>query len=368
MQLNPYTFLLPKPPRLFIWNYKTHEQFEIDSSHASRLVELIEQTTLFDKSHPIDSVFLEAGIFVDQDLPPDDWQWDDLSKIFHIGTKDLGAGDTPINTKEWADRYFSHCQEALSRQPPLPHPFAHLQRENLLCLPTPTDTGVFEEPIGFRQVLLQRKTCRSFLKKSVSLNDVSTLLYLCLGYLKEREPDTCEMIPGMFNARRSSPSGGGLNASEGYLYAYNVQGLDPGIYYYHPNLHALKLLSRLNSPLGSLLQGQHFADNIPFGIFLTSRLDKMWWKYRHSQAYRVSLLDIGHISQTIQLCATSLGFKTWLTAALTESKIEKLIKLDDLSEQVFLFIGAGHSKGETLCEELQSLLNKNTPPVNPGNP
>ncbi|MNE62335.1 hypothetical protein D3C80_1576080 [compost metagenome] len=40
MQLNPYIFLLPKPPRLFIWNYKTHEQFEVDSSHAGRLIEL----------------------------------------------------------------------------------------------------------------------------------------------------------------------------------------------------------------------------------------------------------------------------------------------------------------------------------------
>lgn len=48
--------------------------------------------------------------------------------------------------------------------------------------------------------------------------------------------------------------------------------------------------------------------------------------------------------------------KTWLTAALSDSKIEKLLKLNDLSEQVFLFVGAGHSNGEAYCEELQDLL------------
>ncbi|MFJ2365368.1 SagB family peptide dehydrogenase [Pseudomonas sp. NPDC087697] len=359
MQLNPCIFLLPKPPRLFIWNYKSHEQFEIDNAHASRLIELIEKISIFDENHPIDAALLEAGILVDQPLPPNDWQWDDLSKIFHVGTKDLGSGDAAQNTRQWAEHYFNHCQEVISRHAPPPHPLAHLHRENMLCLPAPLADEAIDERNGFRQALLQRKTCRSYLDKAVSLNDVSTLLYLCLGYLKERETDTSELIPVMFRARRSSPSGGGLNASEGYLYAYNVQGLDPGIYYYHPDAYALTLLSRLKEPLGSLLQGQHFVDNIPFGIFITSRLDKMWWKYRHSQAYRVSLLEIGHISQTLQLCATSLGLKTWLTAALSESKIEKYLNLNDLSEQVFLFVGAGYSNGEAFCEELRSLLNKN---------
>jgi SagB-type dehydrogenase family enzyme len=354
MQLSPYIFLLPKPPRLFIWNYKSHEQFEIDNAHASRLIELIGQLSLADENNPIDAAYLDAGILVDQPSSPVDWQWDDLSKIFHLGTKDLNTDDIPQNVREWAVHYVAHCQEVMTRPVPPPHRFADLQQEDTLCLPAPLVNE--QERNGFRQVLLQRKTCRSFLDKTVSLNDVSTLLYFCLGYLKERETDTSELIPALFRSRRSSPSGGGLNASEGYLYAYNVAGLDPGIYYYHPRTHTLKLLSRLEEPLGSLLQGQHFVDNIPFGIFITSRLDKLWWKYRHSQAYRVSLLEIGHISQTLQLCATSLGLKTWLTAALSESKIEKCLKLTDSSEQVFLFVGAGHSNGEAFCEELQNLL------------
>lgn len=104
------------------------------------------------------------------------------------------------------------------------------------------------------------------------------------------------------------------------------------------------------------MEGQHFIDDIPFGVFLTSRFDKMWWKYEHSRAYRVSILDIGHLSQTFQLVATASGLKTWLTAALTDSKIEKLLGLSNLSEQPMLFVGAGYSNGDVFSEELKTLL------------
>ena len=82
----------------------------------------------------------------------------------------------------------------------------------------------------------------------------------------------------------------------------------------------------------------------------------MWWKYPHSQAYRVALLEVGHISQSLQLCATSLGLNTWLTAALSEQKIEKALYLPDLSEQVFLFFGAGNSNNQEIFSELEELL------------
>lgn len=358
MIINPNIFLLPKPPTLIVWNYKSHEQFEIDKNHTIRLIELLENSSLFDQNNKIDIALLDAGIFLDTPFMPDILQWDVLSKIFHIGTKDLAPEAIPQTAMEWAQHYLSQCDDAMNRAPPLPHRLENQPLENMLCLPSPSFNKSLDENGSLKQSLLNRKTCRSFLSKSVCIDDVSTLLYLCLGYLSERDLDMNELAPMMFRSRRSSPSGGGLNSSEGYLYAQNVRGLDPGFYYYHPQQHSLKLLSRIKEPLGSLLQGQHFANNLPFGIFITSRLDKMWWKYRHSQAYRVSLLEAGHISQTIQLCATALGFNTWLTAALCERKIERALVLPDLVEQAFLFVGAGYSDGEANCKEINDLLKK----------
>lgn len=359
MNISPYIFLLPKPPALIVWNYKTHEQFEIDKAHTYRLIELLEQPSLFDEHNPLDNNLFSTGVLVDKPYMPDAWQWDDLSKIYHVGTKNLASDEIPQTSQEWAQYYVAQCREAMDRPLPPPHRLANLQPEDMIPLPQPQSGNNLDTPGSLKQSLLNRKTCRSFENTSVSLDEISTILYLCLGYLSERELKADPFTPPLFRARRSSPSGGGLNSSEGYLYAYNIKELDPGFYYYHPQKHALRFLSRTKEPLGAYLQGQHFANNLPFGIFITSRLDKMWWKYRHSQAYRVSLLDIGHISQSLQLCATSLGLNTWLTAALTEQKIEKALCLPDLSEQVFLFFGAGNSKGQDVFTEFEDLLKNN---------
>lgn len=151
-----------------------------------------------------------------------------------------------------------------------------------------------------------------------------------------------------FSERRSSPSAGGLNSTGGYVYVANVQGLEPGIYYYDPQHHQLHWRSQLATRLGDLISGQHFANDIPMGLFLTSRFDKLWWKYQHSRAYRMALIEIGHVAQTFQLAATARRMKTWLTGALNESLIEPLLKFENPNEQVIFFVGCGYSDGSTI--------------------
>jgi SagB-type dehydrogenase family enzyme len=227
----------------------------------------------------------------------------------------------------------------------------------LISLPAPSLTTSSETTLG--QTLINRKTCRSFSDEAVSFSQMSTLLYLSLGYLKEREDDIDNSTPEGFGSRRSSPSGGGLNACDGYLYARNVSGLKPGIYYYHPELHALRPIHPLqDEPLGLLLAGQHFINSLPFGVFITCRFDKLWWKYQHSRAYRMAFVEAGHISQTFQLVATALGLNTWLTGALTDDRVEALLGLENSAEQPLLFVGCGRGDGQAQCKELNLLINR----------
>lgn len=356
MHINPNLLILIKSPELVIWNYESHAQYSMDKQHAHRLIELIEVPSRFDPAHPVDSSLMATGIISNTPFPDHPWGWDDLSRIFHVGTKNLPLATPPENATQWAQNYLSHCREVMEHSPPSPHRHACALRQDMIHLPPPRLSDAHLETTDFNTVLLGRKTCRKFLDKRVALEDISTLLYLSLGYLKERESDLDPAIPSAFKARRSSPSGGGLNCTEGYLYVHNANGIGPGFYYYHPDKHALTLLKRPDSPLAKFVQGQHFINNLPMGVFITSRFNKMWWKYPHSQGYRVALLEAGHISQTFQLTATALGLKTWVTAALTERAIERVLSLDDLCEQPVLFVGAGYSNGETLCDELAELL------------
>lgn len=345
--------MLARTPFIVIWDYKNHTQLELDLAHSTRLIQLIEDPSRFDGTSEMDAAFLAARLLLTDISPQREWGWDDLSKIFHIGTKNLPIEKLPNDIHEWAALYLDHCEQVLDTPAPIDR-FTKSSNEGLISLPTPNSV---RKTSSLTTTLLERKTSRSFSDQAVTLNDLSSLLYLSLGYLKEREAEADDTIPEALRARRSSPSGGGLNACEGYVYAARILGLEPGIYYYHPDLHALRQVHSLpNEPLGLLLTGQHFINQLPMGLFITSRFDKLWWKYEHSRAYRMAYVEAGHISQTFQLVATALGLATWLTGALSDERVELLLGLEDSAEQPLFFVGGGYGDGQVHCKELRTLI------------
>lgn len=62
----------------------------------------------------------------------------------------------------------------------------------------------------------------------------------------------------------------------------------------------------------------------------------MAWKYEFSRAFRVVMMDIGHLSQTFSLVATWLGL-----GALRDELFEQKLGLNPLQEPVFLLNGVG---------------------------
>ncbi|WP_025128319.1 SagB family peptide dehydrogenase [Pseudomonas sp. PH1b] len=353
MHINPNFFIIARPPFTIVWNYKEHTQYELDASYSTRLIQLVEDPALFDGADEIDGAFLAAGLLSAEPFAEPEWGWDELSRIFHVGTKNLPFEQLPKDIHEWSALYLEHCQQVLDTQPPTER-FDQASPAELIELPAPLleNTGN-----ALAQVLLKRKTSRSFHARPMALEDLGNLLYLSLGYLRERQADPDESAPETLRARRASPSGGGLNACEGYVYAARVEGLTPGIYFYHSQLHALQWVHSLpNHPLGLLLAGQHFINDLPMGLFITARFDKLWWKYEHSRAYRMAYVEAGHISQTFQLAATDLGLGTWLTGAFNDEQVEQLLGLDNSAEQPLFFVGSGYSDGQAQCKELRALI------------
>lgn len=348
MIFNSNVFLLARPPHLILWNCETHEQFELSATYQNRLMQLIRNPKEFDSLSPIDAEFLSTGIIksaVENDII---WEWDALSKLFHVGTKNIPLDDEPVDSLDWANQYANHCEEILSK--PQPRESFEQGSETIIALPPPTP-----KLADLTDILTSRKTSRTFYEDSINLETIASILYYSLGYLRERKDEESKDLATGLDYRRSSPSGGGLNSTEGYVWAYDVEAIPPAIYYYNPKAHSLEYRSALPScPIGSLLNGQHFVNSLPFGVFLTSRLDKLWWKYEHSRAYRMALVEVGHIAQTFQLLATSNGLQTWLTGALNESSIENLIRSETGTEEVLFFVGAGWGDGKAIPAALQT--------------
>ncbi|WP_433588822.1 SagB family peptide dehydrogenase [Pseudomonas koreensis] len=352
MHINPYLFILPRTPGLIVWNYKEHIQHELDIDYSSRLAKLIHDPNLFDSHNIIDTQLLNAKILTPTKIDSPIWGWDELSKIYHIGTQNIPCEQVPQNIHEWSRQYLDHCNEVLAAEAPdMERLVQHVERRIML----PAPVALTDSSLG--DALLQRKTCRSFTGEAITLETVATLLYLSLGYLDERDLDRDASIAQGLGARRSSPSGGGLNACEGFVLAQNISGLEPGIYAYHPAEHALSPVGPLPEPaLGHLLAGQHFINNLPLGLFITARFDKLWWKYQHSRAYRMAFVEAGHLSQSFQLVATALGLNTWLTGAFGDHQVETLLGIEGSAEQPLFFVACGASDGQAMCQEMQDLL------------
>ena len=188
---------------------------------------------------------------------------------------------------------------------------------------------------------MTRRTHRQFSKRKLTLEVVSQLLSLVWGvsgYLHSK----------MFGASllKTSPSGGAQHPGEVYLVALRVKGLRPGLYHYHPANHHLETMTNTITPNKASLYcfGQDYVRNAAALFVMTAVFGRTMWKYRQPRAYRVVLLDAGHLCQTFCLAATWLGLAPFCTAALRDSLIEKDLGIDGISESVLYLAGVGALK------------------------
>ncbi|ANB59476.1 MULTISPECIES: SagB family peptide dehydrogenase [Bacillales] len=344
--INPYIFMLFRNGEVIVWDYFNHQQFALEPRYVKRLLELNNGERVDDSS--IDKDLIEANIV--QLEPPiiDDWGWDVLSHIFHKGTQNI-----PITKVEnpdydtWVEEYLEYCESIINEQPDL---FTKRQG-HIIDLPDP-DYSLFNNKT-LLSTLKDRKTSRVFNGGVMPLNTLSTLLYMTFGPIHGDWSDLNENGLLTTGIRKSSPSGGGLHPEEAYVLALRVDGLNPGVYHYRMD-HKLTLLTEEISEdrLIELLYHQYYARGLSVGIFITARFDKAWWKYRHSRAYRNVLLDIGHVSQTFQLCATSLGYQSWLTGAFHDREVDSFLGIDGVSESTLFFVGAGIGENKSFDEKI----------------
>jgi SagB-type dehydrogenase family enzyme len=190
----------------------------------------------------------------------------------------------------------------------------------------------------FVRVLMDRKTHRQFSKQPLSLEAVSQLLSLVWG------------VNGYVYSRRfgrlhhkTSPSGGARHPGEVYLMALRVKGLRAGLYHYQSVTHQLETISTNTSRKKAWLYcaRQHFVKNAAALFLMTAVFRRTMWKYRHVRAYRVVLLDAGHLCQTFCLVATWLGLAPFCTAAVKDTLIEKDLGIDGIRESVLYVAGVG---------------------------
>jgi SagB-type dehydrogenase family enzyme len=255
---------------------------------------------------------------------------------FHFMTK-----DTPFVNVDWP---IEEKMKALptTRAPPQ---FKRIAAAAAIRLPAPeiqTDwsRGSGDVPSGdtFFETLHARRTHRDFAKAAVSLESVSNLLQTTWGVQGYVETNVFGKLP-----YKTSPSGGARHPIEVYLVALRVKGLDRGIYHYQAKDN---LLTKIPGKVSARRASAYCADQPYFGeaaalFIMTAVFARTMWKYGRARAYRVVLLETGHLGQTFCLTATRLGLAPFTTAALKDSLIEKDLGIDGISESVLYVTGVG---------------------------
>jgi SagB-type dehydrogenase family enzyme len=243
---------------------------------------------------------------------------------FHFMTK-----DTPYIPRNWS------LEQRLQtlQSPRAPPQFKRIQGAKTIRLPTQDRPGD-----RFFETLHARRTHRAFGRGSIPLESLSLLLQTTWGVQGYFQTDVFGKLP-----YKTSPSGGARHPGEVYLMALRVEGLDRGLYHYQARDNRL---ARLPCPATSRKAGAYCADQSYAAkaaalFIMTAVFARSMWKYGRARAYRVILLEAGHLCQTFCLTATRLGLAPFSTAAFKDSLIEGDLGLDGISESVLYVAGVG---------------------------
>lgn len=172
------------------------------------------------------------------------------------------------------------------------------------------------------RLMARRRSNREPSGASVPLQAVSDILFSGMGITGSVKNAVTTLPLSM------TPSGGGRNPYEAYLFARKVEGLDPGIYHYSAIDHTLgRLDAALPQRLSQIVGDQDWADDMSGIIVLAAFFERTMWKYDDPNAYRVVLIEAGHIGQNMLLAATDAGLASCPTAALSHEPLFDILDL-----------------------------------------
>jgi SagB-type dehydrogenase family enzyme len=250
-------------------------------------------------------------------------EWNPEAGFFHNSTKDLRYADL---------RTIARLTRAKERVSPMPSSVKRYGDARV------TPLAQIEAHGDFGDTLLARRTWRRFGTPPVDLSAFSTLLGLTAGVYGWLPASSGQRI-----ALKTSPSGGARHPIELYVLVRRVAGLERGLYHYGGDRHVLEHLGsgRHSRPVEYYLPTQSWYNDAAALVFFSAVFPRVQWRYTHPRAYRAALIEAGHFCQTFCLAATWLGLAPFCSMALAESRIERDLNLDGITESVLYAAGVG---------------------------
>jgi len=189
------------------------------------------------------------------------------------------------------------AQEQGKPQPPYEIPLEPHRPVIDLPKPADIDLGTYD----LRKAIEERRSLRRYSEDSLSLEELSYLLWLTQGVksIDEKRHVTW----------RTVPSAGCRHPFETYLSINRVEGLDPGLYRFlalEHKLVALRLDEQVNEEVTKACMMQRQVATSAVTFLWAAVPERTVWRYSE-RSYRYLYLDAGHMCQNLHLAAESIN-------------------------------------------------------------
>lgn len=169
------------------------------------------------------------------------------------------------------------------------------------------------------QVFAARRSVRHYGSKPMPMNALSQLLWSTHG------------VTGRAGQRelRNAPSAGACYPIDVYVVANSVRTLEPGLYRYLAEDHALMLIRAgdVGSEAEKAALGQTMCRKASVTFLWSAVLPRTTGRYGE-RGKRYVLLDAGHVGQNVYLAATALGYGCCALGAFDDDAMNRLLGVD----------------------------------------
>jgi SagB-type dehydrogenase family enzyme len=181
--------------------------------------------------------------------------------------------------------------------------------------------------MSVRQAIKQRRSHRSFTKESLTLEELSFLLWATQGI---EQINTHE--GRIVRTLRTVPSGGARHPFETYLLVRRVEGLVPGLYRYLPVEHKLYVVrdKDLTEEAHEATRGQFLRQSAVVFVWTVVPY-RTEWRYTFLSA-KIIAQDSGHVCQNLYLACEAIGAGTCAIGAYDQDKIDPILGVDGVEE------------------------------------
>lgn len=198
--------------------------------------------------------------------------------------------------------------------------YSQQKGDTMVKLPPPKVKGNY----SLEELLEKRRSVRQFSNKSLTLAELSQLLWAAQGITS---PD----------GLRTAPSAGATYPLEVLVVASSIEGLSQGVYRYIPQQHSLVLeqtadirreLYNASLRQGSILQA-------PCSLVFTAFYERTTEKYGERGKKYVHM-EVGHAAQNVYLQAEALSLHTVVIGAFHDDRVSNVLRLKPNEQPLYI--------------------------------